>query len=108
MDGYVIIFTSNLQSETDYKKAIPPELQTRFDLVCEFESPTTSEKIEFLDLLLEMAKDKYSEQFAKITMTESEKKKLYAFDYSSLSALRDIKRVFNNRLMDYFTEKGVL
>lgn len=59
-------------------------------------------------LRLEMAKTKYSEQFAEIEMTEDEKKQLYAFDYSSLSALRDIKRVFNNRLMDYFTEKGVL
>lgn len=59
-------------------------------------------------MLLEVAKSKYSDQFAKITMTEGEKKKLYAFDYSSLAALRDIKRVFNNRLMDYFTEKGVL
>ena len=39
---------------------------------------------------------------------EDEKKQLYAFEYSSISALRDIKRVFNNRLMDYFTEKGVL
>lgn len=108
MDGYVIIFTSNLSNENEYKKAIPPELQTRFDLVCEFESPTTLEKEKFLDLLLEMAKNKYSEQFAKITMTEDEKEKLYAFDYSSLLALRDIKRVFNNRLMDYFTEKAVL
>ena len=43
---------------------------------------------------------------SKFEMTEDEKKQLYAFDYSSLSALRDIKRVFNNRLMDYFTEKG--
>ena len=108
MDGYVIIFTSNLLSEAEYKKAIPPELQTRFDLVCEFEEPTTAEKKAFLDLLLEMAKTKYSKQFAEIEMTEDEKKKLYAFDYSSLSALRDIKRVFNNRLMDFFTEKGVL
>ena len=108
MDGYVIIFTSNLLSEAEYKKAIPTELQTRFDLVCEFEEPTMAEKTAFLDLLLEMAKTKYSEQFAEIEMTEDEKKKLYAFDYSSLSALRDIKRVFNNRLMDYFTEKGVL
>ena len=32
----------------------------------------------------------------------------YSFDYSSISALRDIKRVFNNRLMDYFAEKDVL
>ena len=108
MDGYVIIFTSNLLSEAEYKKAIPTELQTRFDLVCEFEEPTMAEKTAFLDLLLEMAKIKYSEQFAEIEMTEDEKKQLYAFDYSSLSALRDIKRVFNNRLMDYFAEKGVL
>lgn len=108
MDGYVIIFTSNLLSEAEYKKVIPPELQTRFDLVCEFEEPTTAEKTAFLDLLLEMAKTKYSEQFAKIEITEDDKKRLYAFDYSSLSALRDIKRVFNNRLMDYFVEKDVL
>ena len=108
MDGYVIIFTSNLRNKEEYKKNIPPELQTRFDLVCEFEEPTTAEKTEFLDLLLESAKSKYPDQFAGIEMTDDEKRQLYAFDYSSLSALRDIKRVFNNRLMDYFREKGVL
>ena len=108
LDGYIIIFTSNLLTEEDYKKAIPPELQTRFDLVCEFEEPTIAEKTAFLDLLLEKAKAKYSEEFEKAKMTEDEKTELYDFDYSSLSALRDIKRVFNNRLMDYFSGKGVL
>lgn len=108
MDGYVIIFTSNLRSEAEYKKTIPPELQTRFDLVCEFEEPTIAEKTAFLDLLLETAKTKYPEQFTEIEMTEKEKMELYDFDYSSLSALRDIKREFNNRLMDLFLEKGVL
>lgn len=107
MDGYIIIFTSNLANEAEYKKAIPPELQTRFDLVCEFEEPTMSEKTAFLDLLLETAKTKYAVQFAKAEMSEEEKQQLYAFDYSDLPALRDIKRVFNNRLMDYFAEKGV-
>lgn len=67
-----------------------------------------AEKTEFLDLLLEKAKTKYSAQFAKIEMTEDEKNQLYSFDYFSLSALRDIKRAFNNRLMDYFVGKGVL
>ena len=108
LDGYIIIFTSKLLTEEDYKKAIPPELQTRFDLVCEFEEPTIAEKTAFLDLLLEKAKAKYSEEFEKAKMTEDEKTELYDFDYSSLSALRDIKRVFNNRLMDYFSGKGVL
>ena len=63
-------------------------------------------KTEFLDLLLERAYEKYPEQFASITMTEQDKQQLYNFDYSGLSALRDIKRVFNNRLMDYFNEKA--
>lgn len=107
MDGYVIIFTSNILSENDYKKVITPELQTRFDLVCEFEQPKTNEKIEFLNLLFEQAKEKFSDQFDRITISEDEKDELFNFDYSSLSALRDIRRVFNNRLMDLFSEKGV-
>lgn len=108
MDGYIIVFTSNIPNEAEYKKTIPPELQTRFDLVCEFEEPIPSEKIEFLNLLLEKAHEKYPEQFAKITLTEDDKKYLFNFDYTDLSALRDIKRVFNNRLIDLFRDKGVL
>lgn len=108
LDGYIIVFTSNIPNEAEYKKIIPPELQTRFDLVCEFEAPTSSEKMEFLDLLLEKAYEKYPDQFAAINMTEEDKQQLYDFDYSGLSALRDIKRVFNNRLMDFFDSKGCL
>ena len=50
MNGYVVVFTSNLSSEAEYKKIIPPELQTRFDLVCEFEEPSAKEKAQFLQL----------------------------------------------------------
>jgi len=108
MDGYIIVFTSNIPNEAEYKKTIPQELQTRFDLVCEFEEPTSAEKVEFLDLLLEKAYEKYPEQFAAITLTEEDKQSLYSFDYSGLTALRDIKRVFNNRLIDFFRSRGVL
>lgn len=108
LDGYIIIFTSNIQNESEYKKTIPPELQTRFDLVCEFEMPSLAEKTEFLDLLLEKAQTKYIDQFSQIKMTDAEKRELYNFDYSNIPALRDIKRVFNNRLMDFFNAKGVL
>lgn len=108
MDGYIIVFTSNIPNEAEYKKTIPQELQTRFDLVCEFEEPTSTEKVEFLHLLLEKAYKKYPEQFAAVTLTEEDKRYLYSFDYSGLTALRDIKRVFNNRLIDFFSSKGVL
>lgn len=108
MDGYIVIFTSNIPNETEYKKAIPQELQTRFDLVCEFEEPTSTEKLEFLALLLEKACKKYPEQFAAIALSEEDKGYLYSFDYNGLTALRDIKRVFNSRLIDLFRSKGVL
>ena len=108
MDGYIIVFTSNIPNEIEYKKTIPQELQTRFDLVREFEEPTSAEKVEFLELLLEKAYEKYPKQFAAITLTEEDKQQLYSFDYSGLTAFRDIKRVFNNRLIDFFGNKGVL
>lgn len=107
VDGYVIVFTSNIPNEAEYKKTIPPELQTRFDLVCEFQAPSYSEKVQFIDLLYERAKSKFTEQFSRIKITPSEKQQLYDFDYSTLNSLRDIKRQFNNRLMDMFYSKGL-
>lgn len=107
LNGFIIVFTSNLQSESEYREAILPELQTRFDLVCEFEKPNENEKFKFLELLLEKAKQKHAESFAQFTMTQQDVDYLLGFDCSELSALRDIKRVFNNRLMELFESKGI-
>lgn len=82
-------------------------MQTRFDLVCEFEEPTPAEKTQFLDLLLEKAIAKYPDKFVAYEMTDADKRELFNFDYSGITALRDIKRVFNNRLMDSFDRKAI-
>lgn len=105
MDGYIIVFTSNITGDNEYKKLIPPELQTRFDLVCEFEQPTVSDKKGFLVLLLEKAQTKFKDMFDNSSITDVDKKELLNFNYSQLLSLRDIKRVFNNRLMDLFSSK---
>lgn len=107
LDGYILVFTSNLQNESEYKKIIPSELQTRFDLVCEFQEPTYQEKTKFVNLLLEQAESKFVDKFAQVQMTPEEKQQLYDFNYSNVNALRDIKRLFNNRLVDFFISKGV-
>lgn len=44
LDGYIIVFTSNLRSEKEFDEGLPRELRTRFDVICEFVEPTTSEK----------------------------------------------------------------
>lgn len=107
LDGYIIVFTSNLQNESEYKKFITPELQTRFDLVCEFMEPTNAEKTQFLDLLLEQAQSKFVNQFSQIEITPSEKNQLYTFNYYNIKSLRDIKRTFNQRLMDLYSYKNI-
>ena len=107
LEGFIIVFTSNIRTQKEYEEKIPSELQTRFDLVCEFEKPTMNDKRDFLGLLLEKAKQKYEDLFSKFTMTEEDEKYLLGFDYSNIDALRDIKRLFNNRLMDLFETKGL-
>jgi len=75
-------------------------------LVCEFEEPTHGEKTQFLELLLEQTQSKFTDQFSKIEMTAAEKNQLFNFNYSNIKALRDIKKAFNLRLMDFFISKG--
>lgn len=82
-------------------------MQTRFDLVCEFQPLKYDDKTKFISLLIEKSKNKFSEQFAKITFTEEDERYLYDFDYGSIEPLREIKKKFNNRLMDLFQSKGI-
>ena len=97
LNGYVVIFTSNLQTEADYKKIIPPELQTRFDLVCEFNEPTIKDKEAYLQYLLQTAKTKV-EGVDKLS-SSSYKKLTNLSNYCSTS-LRELKKEFNNYLLD--------
>lgn len=105
VNGFIIVFTSNILDEKKYKEVIPPELQTRLDLVCEFKEPSTNDKLDFLNLLFDKATEKYVKEFAEYAITVQDKKYLYAFDYQSLHALRDIKREFQNRLIQLFEER---
>ena len=107
LNGYIIIFTSNIHNESEYKKIIPPELQTRLDLVCEFQPLKYDDKTKFIGLLIEKSKQKFSEQFAKMTFTDEDERYLYNFDYAIIEPLREIKKKFNNRLMDLFQRKGI-
>lgn len=95
LNGYVVIFTSNIQSEAEYKKVIPPELQTRFDLVCEFIEPTIEEKEAYLRFLLETAKIEGVDKLSKRTCME-----LTTLNKYSSSSLRELKKEFNNKLLD--------
>lgn len=97
LNGYVVIFTSNLQTEAEYKKTIPPELQTRFDLVCEFNEPTLKDKEAYLQYLLQTAKTKVE---GVDKLNSSACRKLTDLHNYCSTSLRELKKEFNNYLLD--------
>ena len=97
LNGYVVIFTSNIQTEVDYKKIIPPELQTRFDIVCEFNEPTVKDKEAYLQYLLQTAKEKIKDTEK---LNDSTCKKLTNLNNYCSTSLRELKKEFNNNLID--------
>lgn len=106
LDGYVIVFTSNIITEKSFKESIPIELQTRFDLICKFDEPTKNEKCQFLDLLFEQLIEKFKDQFINMEITVQEKFGLYNFGYENITALRDIKRIFKQRMIELLVRKN--
>jgi len=92
LDGYIIIFTSNIISAKEYNNMIPAELRTRFDLVCEFKRPSEGDIIKYIDLLIERIKQNNSVYYNKLS--EQDINTLTSFDYNSLGSLREIKKKF--------------
>lgn len=98
LDGYIIIFTSNL-SPDDYKKRISPELRSRFDYVCQFQLLTNEEKMQYMNKRIEVTIKKFEEKLG-VEISTDDKTQLYSIDYISLNNLRKINRAIKERFAD--------
>lgn len=103
LNGYVVIFTSNIQTEADYKKIIPPELQTRFDLVCEFNEPSVKDKEEYLQYLLQAARGRFE---GVNELSDTTCRKLTNLKNYCSTSLRELNKEFNNNLLDELDRLG--
>lgn len=62
LNGYIIIFTSNM-TEKHYQKHIPNSLKSRFDMVYNFEDLTVEEKQEYINNTAIMLIEKLKKEF---------------------------------------------
>ena len=88
LDGYIIIFTSNLTPD-NYKKRLSPELRSRFDYVCQFQLLTEKEKAQYMNKRIEVTIKKFEEKLG-VEISKEDKALLYGIDYTSLNNLRKI------------------
>jgi ATP-dependent Clp protease ATP-binding subunit ClpA len=97
LDGYIIIFTGNI-NERQFSEQIPPELRSRFDLVCEFEPLSMQEKLDFIEYCINTFLERLSAgdhyQF-----TEEDLQFFRAINPTSTNNLRDIKRMIQERII---------
>lgn len=100
LNGYIIIFTSNLTPE-QYTNTLPPELKSRFDLVMHFENLTLEEKKLFSYKTLKNYVDK-----ARITLPESDIQMLIDdLTLDKENNLRNIKREIRESFFEYVSMK---
>lgn len=99
LNGYIIIFTTNL-SKDNYKEVLPPPLVSRFTLKSFFESPNNVEKQVFIEKRINKLLSVYREENLqpKITATEIKSN----LDYETINKISDF-RVINRIIISALT-----
>lgn len=57
LNGYIIIFTSNLKNENEFDKCMSPEFKSRIDLICKLLPLTIEEKKKYVEFQIEDLKN---------------------------------------------------
>lgn len=87
LDGYVIIFTSNLGAE-EYVEKIPPELRSRYNMVARFNYLNYEEKLKFALKIIE----NYGVKINKKMSLKDEERILTGIDLEAENNLRNIQK----------------
>ncbi|WP_284141814.1 AAA family ATPase [Virgibacillus sp. LDC-1] len=101
LDGYIIIFTSNLDKTQFYKK-IPAELQSRLDLVFEFCPLSDSEKKEFVNYFVDNFVEKVKkaeEESLNLNLSTQTIEQVKNTNIRDVGNIRDIKRILVRKIL---------
>ena len=100
VNGYIIVFTSNISKE-DFKKKISPELRSRFDYKGMFNLLTDEDKLKFVHFRVNQIVDKYKEFVSSDLPERIHDDVVSAIDVTQFKNMRDL----NKKIKDIFVEK---
>ena len=100
VNGYIIVFTSNI-SKDDFKKKISPELRSRFDYKGMFNLLTDEDKLKFVHFRVNQIVDKYKEFVSKDLPEKIHDEVVGAIDVTQFKNMRDL----NKKIKDTFVER---
>lgn len=100
VNGYIIVFTSNISKE-NFKKKISPELRSRFDYKGMFNLLTDEDKLKFVHFRVNQIVDKYKEFVSKDLPEKIHDEVVGVIDVTQFKNMRDL----NKKIKDTFVER---
>lgn len=103
LDGFIIIFTSNISKE-DFPKKISPELRSRFDYKGYFMPLFYSDKRKFVEFRIKNIIEKFNDKY-KIELPENIKEDIYdRIDVAKFQNMRDLNKSIKDTFVKYVME----
>lgn len=103
LDGYIIIFTSNI-NETELYKIIAPELISRLDIIAEFNYLTSQEKMDYINYQIQTLKKDLEKNEDLPRFSEEDIAYFKRINIDSTNNLRDLKRNLHDRMLNRLKE----
>ncbi|MBP3635482.1 MAG: ATP-dependent Clp protease ATP-binding subunit [Bacilli bacterium] len=97
INGYIIVFTSNIQNENEFKNKISPEFESRVNLICEFMPLTLAEKKEYVNFQIGCCIEKMKKEGLKIKFKPED----IIISYNDTDDLREIKNRILNKISEF-------
>ena len=98
LDGYIVIFTANLDS-SNFQEMIPEPLFSRFDMTYEFQQLTTEDKKRFVSEFIDVLIAEYEENIGQLN-NKNIKDELMKKSYHTYTNVRLIKRDVMNAFVE--------
>lgn len=100
LNGFIIIFTSNIKKE-DFPKIISPELRSRFNYKCMFTLLGDSEKRKYIEFRVHSISKKVKAEFDINIETELKKYMLQEINVAIHNNMRDINKKIKKKFLEF-------
>lgn len=103
LNGYIIIFTSNISKE-DFSQRISPELRSRFDYKGYFTLLYPEDKRKFVQFRVQNIFEKFNKNFSFQLLPEMHSDILERIDVNQYKNMRDLNKKIKDTFVDFVSE----
>lgn len=97
LNGYIIVFTSNIKDENEFNNKMSPEFKSRINLICEFTSLSDVDKLKYINYQIQ----EFKENLNTNTIKHKEIPEEISIDYKDTDDLRELRDRVYNKMMEY-------